>query len=444
MNILFVWPKSPGVLPIEKNESKYLFKLISKIVIFRRPMTFSILAALTPKEYNIKVVEGEYKDINFNEKYDLVGITSTTCFANMAYEIADEFRRHNVKVVLGGWHASALPKEAKQHADAVIIGEAEETWPKLLQDFKFGKLKPFYMPTKPADPTSIPHPYDVYPNSPGIGIQATRGCPMGCSFCSITNTQHTKVFRKRPLDFVIEEIILNTDKLFIFQDASLTIDRNYTKELFKKMKGLNKKFLAMGNINILGEDEELLKASQEAGCLGWLIGFESICQDSINIMGKKGNKVDRYLKQIKKIHDYGMAVEGTFVFGFDTDAIDIFDKTDEFIRKSGIKSAFPHFLMPYPGTPIFDKLDKQGRILTKDWSKYNQSEVVYKPKNMAPEELLNNVIQLEQKLHKNLRILEIIIKNFRFGGYHALDIAIFEAGWKLAKLKNKGRLNDTI
>lgn len=444
MNILFVWPKTSNALPIELKANNYLFKFISKVVIFRRPMTFSILAALTPKEHNIKIVEGGHEDIDFNEKYDLVGITSTTCSANMAYDIADEFRRHGVKVVIGGWHASALPEEAKQHADSVVIGEAEEIWPKLLQDLKFGKLKPFYAPTKPINPELIPHPHHVYPSATGIGIQATRGCPNGCRFCSITNTQYTKVYRTRPVDFVIKEIILNTDKLFIFQDASLTIDINYTKELFRKLKGVNKNFLAMGNIDVLGRDEELLKVSQEAGCLGWLIGFESVCQDSIKMMGKKGNRVDEYIKLIKKIHDYGMTIEGSFVFGFDNETVRIFDETDEFIRRSGIKSAFANFLIPYPGTPIFDEFDKQGRILTKDWSKYGSNHVVFKPKNITPEELLNNVRDLEDKWHKNLRILERIIKNCKFGGYHLLDIAFFEIGWKLSNLKDSERLNESM
>ncbi|MCD6237371.1 MAG: B12-binding domain-containing radical SAM protein [Thermoplasmata archaeon] len=438
MKILLIWPKGP--VPFQENYSRnnLLFRLISNMIPHRQPTAFSILASLTPKKHQVKVIERGVEDINFDDDSDLVGITTVTCLANIAYEIADSFRRRGVPVVIGGWHASALPEEAKQHADAVVIGEAEETWPQLLKDAESGKLKPFYRPKRPVDISKLPSLYNVYPKELGLGIQATRGCIYGCRFCSITNMKYRKVYRKRPISDVIEEI-RKTSKVFAFQDATLTIDLNYTKELFRNMIGLNKKFVAMGNIHILGRDEELLKLANEAGCIAWQIGFESICQKSLDSVGKKGNKVEKYPEWIKKIQDYGMAVEGSFIFGFDYDTLDIFNKTDEFVRKNNLKMAYANALTPYPGTPIYEQLEKEGRILTKDWSKYDgHNYVVFKPKNMTPEELLTNVRELEEGWHKILRSVGRIIKSINFGIYNFFDVMAIELGWRFNKVNPQG------
>ena len=367
-----------------------------------------------------------------------MGITTVTCLANIAYEIADSFRRRAVPVVIGGWHASALPDEAKQHADAVVIGEAEEIWPQLLKDVESGKLRPFYKPERPVDISKLSSLYNVYPRELSLGIQATRGCVYGCRFCSITNMKYRKVYRKRPISDVIKEI-RKTSKVFAFQDATLTIDLKYTKELFRNMIGLNKKFVAMGNIHILGRDDELLKLASEAGCIAWQIGFESISQKSLDSVGKKENKVKKFPEWIKKIQDYGMAVEGSFIFGFDYDTLDIFAKTDEFIRKNNLKMAYANILTPYPGTPIYTQFEREGRILTKDWSKYDgHNYVVFKPRNMTPEELLINVRELEENWHKTLRSAGRIIKSINFGIYNFFDVIAIELGWRLNKVNPQG------
>jgi len=390
MKILFVWPRSSTLL-------------------LRKP------AALTPEKHSVEIVEGNLGNINFNKKYDLVGITCTTLYAYSSYEIADEFRRRGVPVVLGGWHASALPEEAKRHADSVVIGEAEETWPQLLRDVEMGKLKPFYIPERPVDPKLIPHPRNIYSKLAITGIQATRGCPYGCGFCSVTNMKFRRVFRMREIDDVIEEIRSHPGKLFNFQDSSMTINVEYTKQLFRKIKGMNKRFCANGNVNTLGKDDELLKLASEAGCTSWFIGFESICQDSINSIGKKTNRVENYISTIKKIHDYGMIATGSFIFGFDYDTIDIFEKTDKFVNKSEMDAPSAHILTPYPGTPLCERLNSEGRILTRDWSKYNHENVVFQPKHMTPEELQINTVRLYKKWYTTSNTLKRITKSMKFG-----------------------------
>jgi len=435
MNILFVWPKGQMPFRTEYNQNSLFFRFISRYIAFRRPMTYSLLSALTPDKYNITVVAGEFKDINFDEKYDLVGITTTTLLTNVAYQIADEYRKRKIPVVLGGWHASALPEEAKRHADSVVIGEAEETWPQLLKDFENGNLKPFYIPERPANLELIPYSHNIYPKERGMGIHATRGCPNNCKFCSITNMKLRKIYRMRPIPDVIEEIKNSTNKVFAFQDASLTINTSYTKELFREMIGLNKKFVAMGNIDNLGKDEELLKLASEAGCYTWMVGFESVSQRSLDDVGKKKNIVENFSKWIKKIQDYDIGVEGAFIFGFDNDGPEIFDKTDEFVRKNDLKMPFANVLTPYPGTPIFDQFEQEGRILTKDWSKYDgHNYVVFQPKHMSPDDLLNNVRDIEKRWHNNHQSINRLLRSMSFGINNFFEVVSVEYGWKFKKI----------
>ena len=187
------------------------------------------------------------------------------------------------------------------------------------------------------------------------------------------------------------------------------------------MKGLNKKFGAFGNINILGNDDEFLKLASEAGCVSWAVGFESVCSDSLAEMGKKTNKVHEYLSAIKKVHDHGMIITGFFVFGFDNDTLNIFEKTDEFVSKSDIDSPFGQILTPLPGTPLYERFQKENRILTKDWSRYTTTSVVFKPKNMNPQELLENTQELFYRWYDTPKVIFRTIKSLKYGFYPFID-----------------------
>ena len=358
------------------------------------------LAAITPNKHSVELIDERYKKINFSGSYDLVGISCLTYNAPRAYEVADEFRRRDVKVVLGGYHPSALPEEAKQHADAVVIGEAEYSLPQLLTDLEKGELKPFYRSKKFVDPNEIPSAdHQIRVESPFIeSVQATRGCPNQCQFCAIKEIEGC-ILRSRPIENVIEEIKSINKKRLFFADASLTINPSYSKSLFKEMKELNKKFDCCGNINVLAKDDEFLKLASEAGCELIQVGFESISQKSIDDINKKTNKVEEYAKAIRKIEDYGIMVMGLFIFGFDKDAQDIFTKTLDAVNEWNIDRAFFFILTPYPGTNIFHKLDEEGRILTKDWSKYTQMQVVFQPKNMTIDELSTGTKRVIEDFH---------------------------------------------
>jgi radical SAM superfamily enzyme YgiQ (UPF0313 family) len=225
------------------------------------------------------------------------------------------------------------------------------------------------------------------------------------------------VFRARPIGDVIEEITSLRQKIFFFTDFSLTIDLTYTKELFRRICGLKKKFICGGNVDVLAEDEELLRVSREAGCIEWISGFETFSQESLDGAHKKTNIVEDYIRAVKKIHKYKMSVFGTFVLGFDEDTPDIFNVMRKHIGELGIDAVNFAILTPYPGTPLFNRLEKEKRILTKDWSKYNRKNVVFEPKNMTKKEL-------EQEFHNITQYFSSIpymsyrtLRSLRLGPY---------------------------
>jgi len=418
-------PTEPNLI-FEKLGTKKTFYDQIMLKIFKmsgKALTFPVLAALTPRKYEIDVIESITTKINYEKKYDLVAISVMTKDAFRAYEIADEFRSRGVPVIIGGFHPSALPEEVKQHADSVVVGEADETWQGILKDFENGKLKPYYMPTRPVDPRNIPRPRtDIYSEKVQFAIHATRGCPGKCEFCAISNMKFRNFFRMRPIEEVVKEIKDQPWKYFYFYDDSLCLNVKYAKKLFNEIKGLNKKFFAFSNIHVLGNDDELLRMAKEAGCVGWAIGFESISQESLDSVGKSSNRVEDYERNIKKVHDNGMFILGFFMFGFDHDRLDIFDKTDEFVRKNDIDVPRAYILVPYPGTPIYDRFEKEGRILSKDWSRY-QGQVVFQPKHMTTEELYTNVTELYKKWYKKSNIIKRTLKGIRYG-YHPMVISL--------------------
>jgi radical SAM superfamily enzyme YgiQ (UPF0313 family) len=388
--------------------------------------TFSILptlfarqlAAITPKNHSVEFIDERYSNINFDKDYDIVLINFNLSSVPRAYELADIFRNKSIPVVFSGWYPSSMSKEAKTHADSILIGRNEINWLDLLNDFQKGKIKPFYGPKKYDKSFKIP-PTNV--EIPGFvltgAIEATRGCPYKCTFCPEANTLGGSQYFKRPIGEVIEEIKTIPQKTIMFYDNSLTIDAEYSKELFKKMIGLNKKFFCNGNIDKLAEDKELVRLAKKAGCVSWLVGFESVSQKTIDEIGKNTNKVEKYKKAVENVHENKMAIIGSFIFGFDTDTKDVFDETLKMIKDLKIDLADFCILTPFPGTPLFDKLEKKGRIFEKDWSKYTMRTVVYKPKNLTPEELLEGVKRMYIEFYSTQNTVRRILRGLKLGIY---------------------------
>jgi len=395
--------------------SQLLYKLNSNPI-----LVLQQLAAATPKEHTVQLIDDRYDNPIVKHKVDLVGISTVTPSSPRAYEIADIYRKQGVPVVLGGIHPSSVPNEAKQHADAVVIGEAERSWPQVIKDVQQNTLKPFYTPEPYVNPIDIPEPRrDLLRIRPLFSAVApSRGCPYHCSFCTLTHL-HGASYRPRPVENVVQEIKHTPRKFLVFlHDASLTINKNYAKKLFKEMKLLKKNFIAYGSAPVLAKDEELVKLSREAGCVMWCIGFESICQESLKSDAHKGYTVESYEKMVKNIKKYHMNVFGSFVLGFDHDTTDMFDKTLQAAYDYGIDAAEFNILTPFPITRLFKQLEKEGRILTRDWEKYDLHHVVYQPKKMTPEELYDGVAEISTKFYSPInvisRIANVTFKTRRF------------------------------
>jgi len=426
MNILLV---QPFIIPeIETLTGKLMYSVFRKISFFDTYLNLQIIAAVTPKEHNIKFIDERFEDIKYEKKYDLIGLTCTTGLSKRAYEIADNFRKMNIPVVIGGPHVSFLPEEAKQHANAIVIGEGELIWPKLLKDLENGELKPFYKQEKTVNPAQIPPARrDIIKRGflPVARIQATRGCRLNCEFCCVPIIEK-KTIRKRPIDEVINELKSIRQKLIIFSDASLTMDPEYTKNLFRRMKGLHKKFACFGNTDVLAKDEELLKLAKKAGCHTWHVGFESTSQLVINKLNKYTNTIEEYKTVVKNIHKNGMAVSGAFIVGFDEDNKDTFKHILQTAIDIKIDLLEINLLTPFPGTPLYNRLNKEGRILTKDWFHYREGQgltkTVYQPKNMEPEALRNGVDWIFWKWLAPKNQIRLMISAIRYGLFTFLYI----------------------
>ncbi|MCD6451839.1 MAG: B12-binding domain-containing radical SAM protein [Acidobacteria bacterium] len=353
-------------------------------------LALPLIAALTPPEFEVRIVDEDIEEVDFDEEVDLVGISMMTSQARSGYRIADEFRKRGVKVVVGGIHPSLLPEEAGEHADAVVIGEAEDIWGEVLADFKRGRLKKFYRAEKLIDLTKLPLPRRELLHTDSFfspfPVQVSRGCPNRCSFCSVP-LFFGGSYRFRPIRSVIEEIERSDKKNVIFLDDNIAGDLDYATKLFTELKPLKKHWGAQCSITI-ARHPELLELASRAGCLALFIGFESISKNNLAGVKKGFNHPEEYAEAIKKIHSYGINIMAAFIFGFDHDDPSIFERTVSFLIENKVAIANFAILTPFPGTEVYKQFKKEGRILTYDWDLYTANQVVFRPKLMSPEELL--------------------------------------------------------
>jgi radical SAM superfamily enzyme YgiQ (UPF0313 family) len=427
VNILLVFPAIEHGVTTCKDKNSWRTIITGYPVI-----TLPYLAAITPKKHNVKIVDENNQDIDFNEEADLVGITCYTMTAPRVYKIADEFKKRGKTVILGGYHPTAMPEEAGKHADSIIKGMAELNWPRAIEDFEKGKLKKIYERDHNFDISDVPAlRRDLISHNPFLGaVQTTRGCTNRCEFCAISSFCGNVVIQ-RPIEDVVKELKNMQNKLVIFHDPHLTLHRQYAKELFKEMikQNVNKGWVANGTANILGSvDEEFLDLARRSGCVEWFVGFESVSQEALNNIKKTHNKVEDFKKMIKRVHEHGMTIQGGIIFGFDEDEPNIFETTIETIKDWGIDVLEVNILTPYPGTPLFERLDKEGRILTRDWSKYNQVDVVFKPKNMTVEELYNGSRKVAKEFYSSYnltkKIFNMMLITKKIGGILPIGTSI--------------------
>jgi radical SAM superfamily enzyme YgiQ (UPF0313 family) len=365
---------------------------------FRIPcLSLLRVASLTPPGWEVVVLDEKVERIDCEQEADLVGITAMTCSANRAYAIADQFRQRGVPVVMGGIHASSCPEEALAHCDSVVIGEAEELWPRVVQAVERGQLERSYRHTNglPAL-TGLPRTdWDLYRGKgylPVHFVETTRGCPLDCEFCAVT-TFFGGHYRNRPLDEVLTELrgLRPFDGFVIpnvvfFVDDNIISNRAYAREFLTRISDLGIRWLGHASVN-LASDPELLQLCQRSGCMGVLIGFETLSPEAMRSIGRKSRLRMDYLDAIQKIHDHGIGIDGSFVFGFDSDDEGVFDRTLDFVTRAKIEVPYFSVLTPYPGTRLHERMARENRILSHDWSLYDTSHVVIQPRRLTPDQL---------------------------------------------------------
>lgn len=376
-------------------------------------LTMPSIAACTPSHWDVIHVDEIVQAIDYDIAVDLVGITANTPAAPHAYAISRRFRSRGIPTVIGGPHATLMAEEAKENCDAVVIGEGEMVWPSILEAVERGQLNHFYRCDELPDLKNMPHPrWDLIKGrvyGKGITI-ATRGCPFACDYCTIPAMYQRKM-RYRPVEDVVEEVKVMPGRALVFWDDNIGAHRPYAKSLFRAITPFKRWWTSQATHDV-AFDDEFMELAAESGCKALFLGLETISQDSLDSSNKRHNTVDKYKEVLRRFHYYGMAVQAGTVFGFDGDDKSIFRRTVEFYKDIGLDSATISVLIPFPNTPLFSRLEAEGRILTRDWSKYDgKKHVVFKPAQMSPQELLMGMEWAARQFYSVPSILERMWKS---------------------------------
>jgi radical SAM superfamily enzyme YgiQ (UPF0313 family) len=397
MKIALVIPRNSS----DADRSFYDYKFGTTFLLSRKHISYLLaiptLTSLTPPHHEIRVFDENIDEIDYTWKADVVGITVRTMFAKRAYAISEAYQRRGVKTVLGGIHPSMCPEDALPHCDSVVIGEAEEIWHTVLRDAEDGQLKRVYKADNRADLSAAPIPdrsslardrylLDI--------VQTTKGCPFHCEFCAV-HAFDGQTIRSKTVEQVLREIeSINSShitykkkKAIFFADDNIIANRAYAKRLFLALRPYNINWMCQASVNI-SQDAELLELMSESGCGAVFIGFESTSEKNLAMMQKGINRRYDYLEAIKKIQSYGILVHSSFILGYDFDTRATFEELIDFVRESNLLMPLINILTPLPGTRLFKRLDAEGRILHKDWSKYDTQHVVFAPARMSAEDLL--------------------------------------------------------
>lgn len=383
-------------------------KLIKKSRLYFVGLAPAILASLVP-HWEFECCLETIEDVNFDTDADIIAISGMGHAIIRSIDIAKEFKKRGKTVVMGGYMASLMPEEAKKYCDSVIIGDGELAFPKLISDFEKGSLQEFY--NIPLEKLSYPLPkYEIFKGK-RIGdflpVQAGRGCPNSCSFCSVYCLYKNRYLR-REISEVIRDIKYIKElgyKKFLLLDDNILADREYILELCAEIEKLNMTWLSQCEISI-ADDEEVLRAVAKSGCITLSFGIESISQESLNAMHKSWAKVSKYKEQITKVQAAGIDVSTEMVVGADGDTVESIRNTADFITENKITVPRFYILTPIPGTVFYDEMKKAGRIITEDIYQFNGTFAVHKPKNMSAEALTEEY----WRLYKRVFSLKSIIK----------------------------------
>jgi len=374
------------------------------------PMALGIIAALTPPDWEVEILDENFTAFEYRDA-DLVGLTSLTATINRCYEIATEYRKNRVPTVIGGIHASMLPEEASRYVDAVVIGEAEDIWARVIDDFIHRRLQRFYHAKLPAMANSPSPRIDLYhPDYKFGSMQTTRGCPMKCEFCSVHTFNGSK-YRLRNVGKSVDDFAaIDKERVYIVDDNFVGYSRaarNHALEFFRGIveRGAQKQWAGSASMNI-AEDEELLKWAALSGCKLIFLGIESELIDQLEKANKSVNLrigVDRYAEVYRKIHRYEIAVMGAFIFGLENDTPETMYNRTSYMLSADIDIMQATILTPLPGTLLYNRFLDEGRLLytnyPEDWERYNYTEAVFEPQQMSAHDFQQSVQENWERLY---------------------------------------------
>lgn len=379
-----------------------------------KPLLFGIIKSLTPEEFDIDFIDERAEKLPEQIDSDIIAFSVETYTAKRAYILAKKYKTDKNIIVMGGFHPTVLPEEVLQYADTVIVGDAEDTWEPFLRDCQKGRPKARYVSGETCRLTALTEDKCIYKHKYyGIGVyQISRGCKFNCDFCSI-KTMYKQVRRKTTED-VVKELTQAKEKIIFFVDDNLFYDRQSAMELFRAMAPLKKKWACQISMDV-AQDDELLAEMKKAGCFLVLLGFESLNPQSLTTMKKSANKAaGDYDEVIQRIYRHKMLIYGTFVFGYDNDDKGVFDETFAFAVRNHLAVTNFNPLIPMPGTPVYDRMEQEGRLLYKKWwlsDQYRYGETAYRPKHMTPEELRDGCLRIRTRFYSPGCILKRFFAN---------------------------------